>query len=393
MLPATEHQTAVAEALEQAYSQAEDLDALMSAAAEDPASVLEALEQELAENPSMQAELAALAAEAASSAAQQLSQAASNEAELGEAMQRNNAPRAGSQESAAAQQQQAINDATQTAATELARAARHQGRVGDQESQQALSNSSEEARAFADREGEGGNALQQLATPTAPETVRSAVEAAERKLESNAAAAAHAADQAARTAGAIAANAAPPANGQRDSAASLAQALDSLDRAFEQMAPASAQRPTAPRSDSGPTSNAHSPTSQSVEAAAGSIASAQAQQERSMAQARARGATPGAASPPSGQSVAENSRAGQSGALPSVGQPGQSPTGGGNTSPTGAYSLTTGAAADRAEDWGRLPPKFAKDIIEARREGFAPDYRDALESYYKAIADRAQSSR
>ena len=48
------------------------------------------------------------------------------------------------------------------------------------------------------------------------------------------------------------------------------------------------------------------------------------------------------------------------------------------------------AAAERPEDWGRLPPKVAKDIIEARRQGVAPDYRSAIENYDRAIAEKAR---
>ena len=42
------------------------------------------------------------------------------------------------------------------------------------------------------------------------------------------------------------------------------------------------------------------------------------------------------------------------------------------------------------ENWSKLPPKVAKDIIEAQRQGVAPEYRSAVESYYKAIAERAR---
>jgi hypothetical protein len=41
-------------------------------------------------------------------------------------------------------------------------------------------------------------------------------------------------------------------------------------------------------------------------------------------------------------------------------------------------------------DWGRLPGKMAADLSEATRSEAAPEYRAAIESYYKAIATKAQ---
>ena len=73
-------------------------------------------------------------------------------------------------------------------------------------------------------------------------------------------------------------------------------------------------------------------------------------------------------------------------------QPGQA-----SESKTGAMDAPAGtgdglaAAADSVEeDWGKLPPKVAKDLMEAQRSGVSPEYRNAIESYYKAIAERAR---
>lgn len=59
----------------------------------------------------------------------------------------------------------------------------------------------------------------------------------------------------------------------------------------------------------------------------------------------------------------------------------------------GTLSGTAAANLDGSkvgENWSKLPPKVAKDIIEAQRQGVAPEYRSAVESYYKAIAERAR---
>jgi hypothetical protein len=53
---------------------------------------------------------------------------------------------------------------------------------------------------------------------------------------------------------------------------------------------------------------------------------------------------------------------------------------------------SSAANADAGDAWDKLPPKVAKDIMEARRQDVSPEYRSAIESYYKAIADRARAS-
>ena len=42
------------------------------------------------------------------------------------------------------------------------------------------------------------------------------------------------------------------------------------------------------------------------------------------------------------------------------------------------------------KDWGKLPARMAEDLSEATRSEAAPEYRAAIENYYKAIADRAK---
>lgn len=41
-------------------------------------------------------------------------------------------------------------------------------------------------------------------------------------------------------------------------------------------------------------------------------------------------------------------------------------------------------------DWGHLPSRTAKDLTEATRQEAAPEYRAAIESYYKAIATKSK---
>ena len=120
-----------------------------------------------------------------------------------------------------------------------------------------------------------------------------------------------------------------------------------------------------------------------------------------MAQARADGTM---TSPP-GQSPGEQAMAQAMAQAQSQGQPTQ--PGQASQSAQGAQlqnGEATAFAADAAvglnpdgtkitENWSKLPPKVAKDIIEAQRQGVAPEYRSAVESYYKALADRARKNK
>jgi len=58
-----------------------------------------------------------------------------------------------------------------------------------------------------------------------------------------------------------------------------------------------------------------------------------------------------------------------------------------------ANSLPAPDGGEVGEDWSKLPSKVAKDIVEAQRQGVSPEYRSAVESYYKAIADRARRNK
>lgn len=53
------------------------------------------------------------------------------------------------------------------------------------------------------------------------------------------------------------------------------------------------------------------------------------------------------------------------------------------------YELdAAGATSD--EDWGRLPPRVAQQLIEAQRQNTSAEYRRQVELYYRIIAERAR---
>jgi hypothetical protein len=41
-------------------------------------------------------------------------------------------------------------------------------------------------------------------------------------------------------------------------------------------------------------------------------------------------------------------------------------------------------------DWSKLPPKLARDLLEGSRENVSPEYRTAIETYFRVIAERAR---
>ena len=40
--------------------------------------------------------------------------------------------------------------------------------------------------------------------------------------------------------------------------------------------------------------------------------------------------------------------------------------------------------------WGKLPPKLAEDLSKATSETVPGDYREAVETYYRVIAEKAR---
>src|SRR6185295_17541090 len=42
---------------------------------------------------------------------------------------------------------------------------------------------------------------------------------------------------------------------------------------------------------------------------------------------------------------------------------------------------------------GKLPPKLAKDLMEAQREGLGGEYRHMVETYFRVIAEKAREKK
>jgi hypothetical protein len=54
------------------------------------------------------------------------------------------------------------------------------------------------------------------------------------------------------------------------------------------------------------------------------------------------------------------------------------------------YNLKTDAQGLKRGEWGKLPKKLADQLTKGQQEAIAGDYRQAVETYYKVIAEKAK---
>lgn len=57
------------------------------------------------------------------------------------------------------------------------------------------------------------------------------------------------------------------------------------------------------------------------------------------------------------------------------------------------YKLSTTAQGLKKGDWGKLPKKLADQLTKGQQEAIAGDYRQAVETYYKVIAEKAKEQK
>ena len=325
-----EQDLGVKEPLDEAYERAQQLAQMAQDAQQDPGKVLAELEKELPKNPSMQKALAEISKQTAQSSEQAVT--------------------------AEAQQPSNIGMAADKAANDLARVARHQQRLGQEEAAQQTAQASnqlqQQAQAAKGRPGQPqkpvGNEAQAAAT------------------------------QAAKAAEATAAVTPPVMSAHplaQVQAAMLAQALDQLDATLHP------QQGNQPQQGGQQQQQAQ----QGQQSAQKSLDQAQQSQQQQMADQRNQGQTPGSQQPGQ-QQMAQNQ--------PKPGQPSQ-PQGSAQTEGGDLKALLKDGVLGTEMilvngDWGHLPSKMAEDLSEATRTEAAPEYRAAIESYYKAIATKAK---
>lgn len=325
-----EQELGVQEPLDEAYDRAKQLAEMAKDATQNPQAVLEALEKELPKNQAMQKALA----ETAQTTAQQAEQAVAKET------------------------QQAVQNgmAQKQAASDLARVSRHQQRLGDKEAAQQVAQASNQLQ----QAGQQAEATQANPVPN-PQAAQ--------QSQANAAQAAKAAEAtASKTSPAILASPLEQLQGQM-----LAQALDQLDAQLHPMQGNQQQNGQQQQSQGGKPEGGQQSAQQS-------LSDAQQAQQQSMADSRNQGQSPG--QKPSQQQAQNNKQQGQNSQA-------QSAEGGNQSTQLQDGVLGQGTILVKG-DWGHLPQKMADDLTEATRSEAAPEYRAAIESYYKAIAAKAK---
>jgi hypothetical protein len=324
--------------LDDSYGEAKNLAELMKKAQEDPQAALASLEKELKKNPAMQRALGELAQQTAQDTENQLAMAQ--------------------------QDPQTAPQAAQSSAHHLARVARHEGRLDEPKAAQQIAQASKQ--------------LKDLAKQPATDATQSLQKAAEHTQQAQTAASEAAKDKLANT---------PNPSSFLDVAkgAMLAQALDQLDQSLNpqqlpQNQQAQNQQPNGQQQ--GQQDNAQQSAQQQAQQNLAQAGKAQAQ---SMAQARAEGKVPGQTQ--ESQTAQNNAKSGK----PQNQRQGQESTDATGNMANSTPNLIVPVLNDaRGGDWGHLPSRMARDLTEASRQEPSPEYRAAIESYYKAIAEKAR---
>lgn len=344
-----EEQLEVKQPLDEAYARAQALAQMAADASKDPAKVLGELEKELGRNPAMKKSLA----------------------QIGGQMARDSEAAVASE----AQQPSNLGLATDQAASDLQRVARHQGRLGMEAQAQEVSKAAAELQRAA-----------QAAAPQPPKPGVSQPPPAPVPIGSPALDPAGRAAKAAQSTEQAVAD--PPLMHpmQRLASAMLAQALDQLDA---QVYPKTSAMPQA-QQQGGANQQASKSGQQGQQGQQGqkgnqasqSLASAQQSQQQQMADQRNQGQAPGSSA------AAANS--------PNQGKPQQqgkmasNSAEGGNLEAAGRDGQLVLEKILMGGDWGRLPGKMAQGLQEATRSEAAAEYRAAIESYYRAIAGQSR---
>jgi hypothetical protein len=167
----------------------------------------------------------------------------------------------------------------------------------------------------------------------------------------------------------------------------MARTLDALDAALN--APASSEQ-SGQQAQAGktPSPQAAGQTSQSAQTSAAQSTDAKSAPS-SMAQAQS--AMAAAAQAAAAQARAARSEAG------TPNQAGQPQPGLQAASKDGVQAAQgsgpRGALADaknKAGEWGKLPKQMAEQLTQGQREGIAGEYRNQVETYYRAIAEKSK---
>jgi hypothetical protein len=307
-------------------------------------------------------------AQAAEQAAQAAAQHAGQEAKQAEqlAQQAQNLAAAAKQQATgqqaqsqqAAQQQAQVGEMVKQAAIDIQQAAKNEQALGKAEEAQTLEQVAKATEGVAQNEVQ---AAQQAAKGQSAQAAQQADQRAQAAIQAQATALSQARAAAASQQNAPASDAQPAeASGLAEQASQLlAQALNALNGE----PPGQGQPP-----------GQQGPAQQAVQSAA------QAQQQ-AMAQSRSQGQP--------GQGQAQGNQPGQ---MPFSQNPGAGKGASVEAGRQAEGQLPPGALLKPGE-WGKLPPRLARDLMEAQRESVSGEYRTMVETYFKVIAERAREKK
>ncbi|CAN5916574.1 hypothetical protein BH11VER1_BH11VER1_21920 [soil metagenome] len=335
---AMEESLGIKQPLDESYQDAKDLAAMMEQAQADPQKALANLEKELKTNPAMQRALSNLAEQTAQESQKSLA--------------------------AAQNQPQMTQAATSEEAHDLERVARHEQRLGQEKAAEQVKQASQK--------------LQQMAQAAKTDPSKNTPQAAEQAAQS-AGAAQQAASQAAKAQQEK--TPAPESFIEAAKGAMLAQALDQLDQSINQSQEGQEQAQSSQQGQQGQQDGQQKGKQSMQKSAQQSLAQASEAQAQSMAQDRAQGKVPGQQPSQAAQNKSQQ---------PSQPSQQSSPDAEGDIKQTAANVIVPALTVAKSGDWGHLPSRMAKDLTEASRQEPSPEYRAAIESYYKAIAEKAK---
>jgi len=267
----------------------------------------------------------------------------------------------------AAAQQPAIEQAVREAGSNIERAGRHEARLGQGATGQQLEQLGQQVEQQAGKQiAQAQPALAQAADLAQAQRVAQSAQAAIQSPLNQLAAATQQPPVPASQAPPAAALPGQLAAAPEEAAKWLARTLDSLDAELNGAAPT-----TGPAPPSAPSQPGQPPSAAAQNTAAIAATAAAQAQSATMMGARANGLAPGQQPLVSGGSLgsgAEGVANGQPGAtLPIV-------------KPTAGH-------------WGKLPPKLARDLLDSQHEGVGGEYREMVDLYYRAIAEKAREKR
>jgi hypothetical protein len=98
------------------------------------------------------------------------------------------------------------------------------------------------------------------------------------------------------------------------------------------------------------------------------------------------------------QAAAAQARADRASESSQPGQPGQPQPGSMQAMSKGGAQQQDGKnqygalaeAKNKAGDWGKLPKQMAEQLAQGQRESVAGEYRNQVETYYRAIAEKSK---